>query len=94
MPSTSATTAADGYEGARVAETMTDAFNVRDNRGDMYRKHYPPALRDDMWWLEKISKLGVFHQKLWQHGVETVQEFLRARDFKSVYLKFERVVTF
>lgn len=43
----------------------------------MYRKQYPPALRDDVWRLEKISKLWPFHEKLWQHGVETVQEFLR-----------------
>ncbi|VAH56001.1 unnamed protein product [Triticum turgidum subsp. durum] len=65
------------YEGGRVAEAMTDAFNVRDHRGELYRKHYPPALTDDVWRLEKIGKEGAFHRKLRQNGVETVQEFVR-----------------
>uniref|UniRef100_A0A453DTR9 Uncharacterized protein n=2 Tax=Aegilops tauschii subsp. strangulata TaxID=200361 RepID=A0A453DTR9_AEGTS len=65
------------YEGARVAEAMTEAFNVRDHRGELYRKHYPPALTDDVWRLEKIGKEGAFHRKLRQNGVETVQEFVR-----------------
>ncbi|KAM3198564.1 hypothetical protein ACQJBY_073614 [Aegilops geniculata] len=65
------------YDSARVAEAMTDAFNVRDHRGELYRKHYPPALGDYVWRLEKIGKEGAFHRKLRQHGMETVQEFLR-----------------
>ncbi|KAM0895608.1 hypothetical protein ACQ4PT_023730 [Festuca glaucescens] len=66
-----------GYEGPRVAEAMTQAFNVRDHRGELYRKHYPPALGDDVWRLEKIGKEGAFHKKLTQNGVRTVQEFLQ-----------------
>uniref|UniRef100_A0ACD5TQJ0 Uncharacterized protein n=1 Tax=Avena sativa TaxID=4498 RepID=A0ACD5TQJ0_AVESA len=66
-----------GYDGPRVAEAMTDAFNVRDHRGELYKKHYPPLLGDDVWRLEKISKEGTFHRKLAQNGVRTVQEFLQ-----------------
>ena len=65
------------YDGGRVAEAMTQAFKVYNHRGELYRKQYPPALGDDVWRLEKIGKEGVFHRELRQHGVNTVQEFLR-----------------
>nr|BAJ92377.1 predicted protein [Hordeum vulgare subsp. vulgare] len=76
-----------GYDGGRVAEAMTDAFNVRDHRGELYRKHYPPALGDEVWRLEKIGKVGAFHRKLREHGVETVQEFLRMLTVKPDVLR-------
>ncbi|TVU22062.1 hypothetical protein EJB05_31738 [Eragrostis curvula] len=66
-----------GFDGGRVLEAMTEAFVVRDHRGELYRKHYPPVLGDDVWRLEKIGKEGAFHRKLAQHHVKTVQEFLR-----------------
>ncbi len=43
----------------------------------MYKKHYPPALEDDVWRLEKIGKDGAFHKRLSQEGIETVEQFLR-----------------
>lgn len=43
----------------------------------MYKKHYPPALHDDVWRLDKIGKDGAFHKKLNKAGVYTVQDFLR-----------------
>lgn len=43
----------------------------------MYKKHHPPALADDVWRLEKIGKDGVFHKKLADFGIHTVQDFLR-----------------
>ncbi len=43
----------------------------------MYKKHYPPALEDDVWRLEKIGKDGAFHKRLSQEGIETVEKFLR-----------------
>lgn len=63
--------------GARVQEAMTEAFVVRDHRGELYRKHYPPVLTDDVWRLEKIGKEGAFHRKLRKNNVATVQEFVR-----------------
>ncbi|CAM0879063.1 unnamed protein product [Alopecurus aequalis] len=76
-----------GYDGPRVAEAMTEAFNVRDHRGELYRKHYPPALGDDVWRLEKIGKEGAFHRKLVQNGIKTVGEFLQMLNFKPDVLR-------
>lgn len=43
----------------------------------MYKKHHPPLPGDDVWRLEKIGKDGVFHKKLADNGINTVQDFLR-----------------
>lgn len=43
----------------------------------VYKKHYPPALDDDVWRLEKIGKDGAFHRKLSAEGINTVQDFLQ-----------------
>ncbi|OAY84521.1 Calmodulin-binding protein 60 C [Ananas comosus] len=64
-------------EGVRVREAKTEAFTVKDHRGELYKKHYPPALKDDVWRLEKIGKDGAFHKKLNQAGIYTVEDFLR-----------------
>ncbi|KAG0533446.1 hypothetical protein BDA96_04G193900 [Sorghum bicolor] len=65
------------YEGIRVREAKTEAFPVKDHRGELYKKHYPPALKDDVWRLEKIGKDGAFHKKLNASGIYTVEDFLR-----------------
>lgn len=43
----------------------------------VYKKHYPPALNDDVWRLEKIGKDGSFHKRLNNAGIFTVEDFLR-----------------
>jgi hypothetical protein len=43
----------------------------------VYKKHYPPALKDEVWRLEKIGKDGSFHKRLNKSGILTVEEFLR-----------------
>jgi hypothetical protein len=43
----------------------------------VYKKHYPPALKDDVWRLEKIGKDGAFHKKLNASGINTVEDFLQ-----------------
>ena len=53
----------------------------------VYKKHYPPALVDDVWRLSKIGKDGAFHRKLAQHGIRTVQEFLRMLTVKPDALR-------
>ncbi|KAE8672171.1 Calmodulin-binding protein 60 E [Hibiscus syriacus] len=69
---------ASGYcEGIRVREAKTEAFIVKDHRGELYKKHYPPALNDEVWRLEKIGKDGSFHKKLNSNGIFTVEDFLR-----------------
>lgn len=43
----------------------------------MYKKHYPPALNDEVWRLEKIGKDGSFHKRLNKQGIFTVEDFLK-----------------
>ena len=43
----------------------------------VYKKHYPPALNDEVWRLEKIGKDGAFHKRLNKAGILTVEDFLR-----------------
>ncbi|KAL3748806.1 hypothetical protein ACJRO7_009960 [Eucalyptus globulus] len=65
------------YQGTRIHEAMTEAFIVKDHRGELYKKHYPPQLGDEVWRLEKIGKEGAFHKKLSKAGIKTVQDFLK-----------------
>ncbi|XWS70928.1 hypothetical protein CRYUN_Cryun03dG0092600 [Craigia yunnanensis] len=69
---------ASGYcEGIRIREAKTEAFTVKDHRGELYKKHYPPVLDDEVWRLEKIGKDGSFHKRLTKEGIFTVEGFLR-----------------
>ena len=43
----------------------------------VYKKHYPPALHDEVWRLDKIGKDGAFHKRLNQAHIMTVEHFLR-----------------
>lgn len=43
----------------------------------MYKKHYPPALHDEVWRLDRIAKDGALHKKLMKSDVITVEDFLR-----------------
>ncbi|XP_059453050.1 calmodulin-binding protein 60 E-like [Corylus avellana] len=67
-----------GYcEGIRVREAKTEAFSVKDHRGELYKKHYPPALHDEVWRLDRIAKDGALHKKLIKAEIVTVEDFLR-----------------
>ena len=44
---------------------------------EVYKKHHPPMLNDEVWRLEKIGKDGAFHKKLSREGINTVQDFLK-----------------
>lgn len=52
----------------------------------VYKKHYPPALNDEVWRLEKIGKDGSFHKRLNAEGILTVEDFLRlvVRDLQKL----------
>ncbi|XP_056171900.1 calmodulin-binding protein 60 D-like [Syzygium oleosum] len=66
-----------GYCGnTRIREAKTDAFPVKEHRGESYKKHYPPASDDEIWRLKKIAKDGKFHQKLSEAGIKKVEDFL------------------
>ncbi|XP_057735583.1 protein SAR DEFICIENT 1-like [Arachis stenosperma] len=60
-----------------IREGITEAFVVKDHRGELYKKHHPPMLNDEVWRLEKIGKDGAFHKKLSSEGIKTVQDFLK-----------------
>ncbi|OMP10733.1 Calmodulin binding protein-like protein [Corchorus olitorius] len=66
----------DGSDGTRVREAKTESFIVRDHRGELYKKHHPPALSDEVWRLEKIGKDGAFHKRLSRENINTVKDFL------------------
>ncbi|KAG9456273.1 hypothetical protein H6P81_000781 [Aristolochia fimbriata] len=70
----------------RIREAKTDAFTVKDHRGELYKKHYPPALHDEVWRLDRIAKEGALHNKLLCAGIFTVKDFLRllVRDHKKL----------
>ncbi|XP_011008308.1 PREDICTED: uncharacterized protein LOC105113713 [Populus euphratica] len=65
------------YQGVKIREAITEAFVVKDHRGELYKKHHPPMLQDEVWRLEKIGKDGAFHRKLAAEGINTVQDFLK-----------------
>ncbi|KAJ3693275.1 hypothetical protein LUZ60_008755 [Juncus effusus] len=62
--------------GIRVREAVSEAFMVKDHRGELYKKHHPPYLEDEVWRLEKIGKDGAFHKRLRRESIITVQDFL------------------
>ncbi|KAF8399088.1 hypothetical protein HHK36_014954 [Tetracentron sinense] len=64
-------------EGVSIREAMTEPFVVKDHRGELYKKHYPPSLYDEVWRLERIGKDGAFHKKLASESITTVQDFLK-----------------
>ncbi|XAR66783.1 hypothetical protein NMG60_11013119 [Bertholletia excelsa] len=69
---------APGYcDEIRVREAKTEAFAVKDHRGELYKKHYPPALHDEVWRLDRIAKDGALHKKLIKAEIITVADFLR-----------------
>ncbi|XP_052176464.1 calmodulin-binding protein 60 A-like isoform X2 [Diospyros lotus] len=67
----------DNFDGIRIKEAKTQSFIVKDHRGELYKKHHPPSLRDEVWRLEKIGKDGAFHKRLSEEKVSTVKDFLR-----------------
>ncbi|KAL6973284.1 hypothetical protein U1Q18_027464 [Sarracenia purpurea var. burkii] len=66
----------DNFEGIRIREAKTESFIVRDHRGELYQKHHPPCLLDEVWRLEKIGKDGAFHKRLSREKICTVKDFL------------------
>ncbi|KAJ9552597.1 hypothetical protein OSB04_016642 [Centaurea solstitialis] len=68
---------AKGTTGVRIREARSQAFVVKDHRGESYKKHHPPSLGDEIWRLEKIAKDGVSHKRLASRGICTVKDFLQ-----------------
>ncbi|KAG7641888.1 CALMODULIN-BINDING PROTEIN60 [Arabidopsis suecica] len=69
---------ASGYgDSFCIREAKTEPFAVKDHRGELYKKHYPPAVHDEVWRLDRIAKDGVLHKKLLKANIVTVEDFLR-----------------
>ncbi|KAE8711531.1 Calmodulin-binding protein [Hibiscus syriacus] len=60
-----------------IREATSEAFKVKDHRGELYKKHYPPHLRDEVWRLERIAKDGTFHARLASKNIHNIKDFLR-----------------
>ncbi|XP_050381386.1 calmodulin-binding protein 60 B-like isoform X2 [Argentina anserina] len=65
-------------EEVRIREAISEAFQVKDHRGELYKKHHPPCLNDEIWRLEKIAKDGAFHKRLSERGISNVKDLLQA----------------
>ncbi|KAI9098958.1 hypothetical protein K1719_024725 [Acacia pycnantha] len=62
---------------ANIREGRSEAFVVKDKRGQPYEKHDRPSLHDKIWRLKKIAKNGEIHKRLSLYKVETVGDLLR-----------------
>ncbi|GMI88877.1 hypothetical protein like AT2G18750 [Hibiscus trionum] len=60
-----------------IREATSEAFMVKDHRGELYKKHYPPHLLDEVWRLERIAKDGAFHARLASKNIRNIKDFLR-----------------
>ncbi|KAK3444581.1 hypothetical protein EUGRSUZ_A00446 [Eucalyptus grandis] len=68
---------ASGYCGnTRIREAKTNAFHVKEHRGEASKKHDKPAFDDEIWRLKKIAKGGIYDQKLSEAGIHKVGDFL------------------
>ncbi|KAF9671538.1 hypothetical protein SADUNF_Sadunf12G0057900 [Salix dunnii] len=68
--------AVDSFDATSIRESKTESFIVRDHRGELYKKHHPPSLFDEVWRLEKIGKDGAFHKRLNRENINSVKDFL------------------
>ncbi|CAL0330151.1 unnamed protein product [Lupinus luteus] len=66
----------DNFDSIIIRGAKTESFIVRDHRGELYKKHHPPSLSDEVWRLEKIGKDGAFHKRLSREKIRTVKDFL------------------
>ncbi|KAG7613942.1 CALMODULIN-BINDING PROTEIN60 [Arabidopsis suecica] len=66
----------DQFDYVKIREAITESFVVRDHRGELYKKHHPPSLFDEVWRLEKIGKDGAFHRRLNLSNINNVKDFL------------------
>ncbi|KAL4589882.1 hypothetical protein LXL04_002793 [Taraxacum kok-saghyz] len=63
--------------GLKVASGYCVGIRIREAKSEAFAKHYPPALHDEVWRLDRIAKDGALHKKLMKSEVVTVEDFLR-----------------
>ncbi|XP_058740520.1 calmodulin-binding protein 60 B-like [Vicia villosa] len=76
-----------------IKEGRSQAFRVKDVRGESYKKHYPPLLNDEVWRLEKIAENGKFRERLNINEIHTVKDLLRLLmvNGSSLHKKFGKI---
>ncbi|TYH96977.1 hypothetical protein ES332_A12G212300v1 [Gossypium tomentosum] len=60
-----------------IAQLQARGFEEPAKQNQLYKKHYPPMLGDEVWRLDRIGKNGIIHVRLASEGINTVQDFLR-----------------
>ncbi|KQJ96246.1 protein SAR DEFICIENT 1 isoform X2 [Brachypodium distachyon] len=78
---------ASTYYGPRIQEAVSESFTVKDHRGELYKKHYPPNLTDNIWRLKNIGKDGPIDKRLESEGIKNVQDFLKLNTIEPDKLK-------
>ncbi|KAF3341992.1 Protein SAR DEFICIENT 1 [Carex littledalei] len=71
----------------KIQEGLSEKFVVKDQRGLLYEKHYPPMLNDKVWRLEGIAKNGKYQQRLKEKTIKSVQDFLKSLNANPSVLK-------
>ncbi|XP_048499476.1 calmodulin-binding protein 60 G isoform X3 [Beta vulgaris subsp. vulgaris] len=59
-----------------VMEAVSTPFEVKDRRGENYQKHNIPSLEDEVWRLCWIAKDGKICERLAEHQIYKVKDFL------------------
>nr|CAB3482779.1 unnamed protein product [Digitaria exilis] len=78
---------AGSHFGERIQEAVSESFVVKDHRGELYEKHYPPLLTDNIWRLRNIGKDGPIVKRLESEGIRNVQEFLKLNTIDPAKLR-------
>ncbi|KAM3336574.1 hypothetical protein ACQJBY_030531 [Aegilops geniculata] len=78
---------ATSYYGPRIQEALSESFTVKGHRGELYKKHYPPILSDNIWRLKNIGKDGPIDKRLESKGIKNVQDFLKLHTIDPDKLK-------
>ncbi|GAB4826866.1 hypothetical protein Ancab_033745 [Ancistrocladus abbreviatus] len=83
--------ASDYCEGIRIHEAKTEAFIVLDQRGESYKKHFPPSWDDEVWRLVEIARGGKYCKRLNDAQINTVEDLLRfwARNHRELEYKLK-----
>ncbi|XP_021771762.1 calmodulin-binding protein 60 C-like [Chenopodium quinoa] len=77
-------------EDDRVREAVSNAFRVKDRRGEIYQKHHIPSLDDEVWRLYWIAKDGKICRKLEENQIYKTVEFGQQLYLICVYCRLSR----
>ncbi|KAL0558288.1 hypothetical protein IC582_002844 [Cucumis melo] len=69
-----------------IGYAVSNPFRVKDQRGQLNKKHHPPRGEDEVWRLEGIGRNGEYHKRLTSHGILNVEAFVKAyqKDSRSL----------